>query len=154
MGVRMERLRSVDKLMEVREGLVAQSDPALPTIVISAGTCGQASGANALIRVAKKELLQRKLTKNIALRITGCHGFCAMEPSILVEPGRTFYPRISPDDVATIIDAISNGKIVTDLLFTDPESGMRIERQDDIPFFTKQVSTIMGQNEKIDPIRI
>lgn len=154
MGVRMERLRSVDKLMEVREGLVAQSDPALPTIVISAGTCGQASGANALIRVAKKELLQRKLTKNIALRVTGCHGFCAMEPSILVEPGRTFYPRISPDDVATIIDAISNGEIVTDLLFTDPESGMRIEKQDDIPFFTKQVRTIMGQNEKIDPIRI
>ena len=44
-------------------GCAAARDPASPTIVISAGTCGQASGANDLIRVAKREILDRGLAR-------------------------------------------------------------------------------------------
>ena len=45
------------------------------TIVIPASTCSQASGGNDLIRIAKRELLNRRLVGKITLRITGCHGF-------------------------------------------------------------------------------
>jgi NADH-quinone oxidoreductase subunit F len=134
--------------------LAENDDSHIPTLVISAGTCGLASGANLLIRAAKKELLQKKLTDKIRLRITGCHGLCAMEPSVLVEPRRTFYPKLRPGDMATIIEAAAKGTVVDSLLFIDPETGERIEKQDDLPFFRKQMRTIISRNEKVDPIRI
>jgi len=150
----MRRFESIEAFLEIRSILMEQYDPKIPTLVIPAGTCGQASGANDLIRAAKKELLQRKLTRKIRLRITGCHGFCAMEPSVLVEPQRTFYPKVTTDDIATIIEAVAHGDTVSRLLFIDPETGKRIEKQDDIPFFKRQKRAIMSRNEKVDPIRI
>ena len=150
----MKKLTSIDEFTAMQTQLVADVRGDIPTIVISAGTCGRASGANALIRAAEKELLQKNLTDRIRLRMTGCHGFCAMEPSVLVEPGRTFYPRISPDDMVTIIDATARGTVAAELLYVDPETGKTIEQQDEIPFFKKQLRTIMGRNEKVDPIRI
>jgi NADH-quinone oxidoreductase subunit F len=154
MATHTKKLDSIDDFVKMQARLVSHYDAGIPTLVIPAGTCCQASGANSLIRAAKKELLQKKLTDKIHLRITGCHGFCAMEPSVLVEPRRVFYPKISPDDMVTIIEATTKGTTVTKLLFVDPETGRRIEKQDDIPFFKKQLRTIMGRNEKIDPIRI
>ncbi len=146
----MNKLASIDEFITMQTRLVANDDREMPTVVISAGTCGQASGANALIRMAKKELLQKKLADKIRLRITGCHGFCAMEPSVLVEHRRTFYPKISPDDMIEIIHAITKGDIVARLLFVDPETGKSIERLDDIPFFTKQVRTIVWMERKLN----
>ena len=99
----METLISIDDLTALRDRLLADRDPSMPTIVISAGTCGQASGANDLIRVTKRELLAKELTDRIALRVTGCHGFCEMEPSVLIEPEGTFYPQVDPDNIALVL---------------------------------------------------
>jgi len=154
MNEHKSKLTSIDAFMTLKARLAAHNDTDAPTIVIPAGTCCQASGANLLIRAAKRELLQKKLADKVHLRITGCHGFCAMEPSILVEPARTFYPKVNPDDMARIIEAISKGEVIRELLFVDPETGEPIEKQDDIPFFRKQVRTVIGRNEKVDPIRI
>ena len=67
----MQRLNSIKQFKDLRERMVSARDPKIPTIVISAGTCGQASGANDLIRVSKRELLFKSLTERIHLRITG-----------------------------------------------------------------------------------
>lgn len=150
----MERLTSTEGLAALRRDIISAQDSDIPTIVIPAGTCGQASGANDLIRVTKRELLEKGLTKKIRLRITGCHGFCEMEPSVLIEPYRTFYPKVGIDEMARIVTAVADGKVLKDLLYTDPVSGAPIEKQDDIPFFSKQVRTILAGNEKVDPIRI
>jgi len=150
----MERLKSVDELKALRSKLIAGSDPRVPTIVITAGTCGQASGANDLIRITKKELLARGLRDKIRLRITGCHGFCEMEPSVLVMPQGTFYPKLKIADMVRIIDAVAKGEVVEDLLAKDPETGKRIEKQNDIPFYKGQVRTILARSESVDPIRI
>jgi NADH-quinone oxidoreductase subunit F len=150
----MERLRSVDDFFSLRDRMRVDRHPDVPTIVIPAGTCGQASGANDLIRIAKREILEKKLTEKVHLRITGCHGFCQMEPSVLVEPRETFYPRVSNKDMARIIGVVSKGEVLRDLLFVNPETGDPVEKQADLPFFRKQVRTLLGRNEKIDPIRI
>jgi hypothetical protein len=52
----MERLNSIEQLQALEQRMSADRDPNLPVIVISAGTCGQASGANDLIRIAKREI--------------------------------------------------------------------------------------------------
>jgi len=150
----MEKIKSIEDFKLLQEMLIFGRDTNIPTLVISAGTCGQASGANDIIRVAKRELINEGLTDKINLRITGCQGFCQMEPSILVEPDGTFYPRVNINNMKRIIKAIAQGKVLEDLFFVDPETEKPIEKQNDIPFFKNQVRTILSRNEKVDPIRI
>ena len=150
----MGKIKSINDFYLLYELIMDSHDSSIPTIIISAGTCGQASGANDIIRIAKRELLTHNLTEKIHLRITGCHGFCEMEPSVLVEPSRTFYPKVTHDDMAQIVIAVSKKKILKNLLFLDPETGERIEKQDDLPFYKTQIRSILSRNEKIDPIRI
>ena len=150
----MERLESVNDFFSLRDRLKADRDPRIPTLVIPAGTCGQASGANDLIRIAKRELLDKKLTEKVHLLITGCHGFCQMEPSVLVEPHETFYPKVHTKDMPRIVSAVAKGEVLSDLLFIDPENGHPVEKQKEIPFFKRQVRTLLSRSEKVDPIRI
>lgn len=149
----MKRLASLNEFLRLSERLSKDLDPTIPVIVISAGTCGQASGANELVRACKKYILEKRLAESIHLRVTGCHGFCEMEPSILIEPKRTFYPKVKHKDVPKIINAAIAGKVVERLLYKDG-SGPRCETQDDIPFFKTQTRTILSINEKVDPIRV
>jgi NADH:ubiquinone oxidoreductase subunit F (NADH-binding)/(2Fe-2S) ferredoxin len=150
----MERLESIEDFKLLQERILAARNPDIPVIVISAGTCGQASGANDLIRIAKREILARGLAEQIRLRITGCHGFCQAEPSVLVEPEGTFYPRLGIKDMPRIIEAVNRGEVIQELLWKDPKTRKRVQRQSDIPFFRSQTRTILSRNEKIDPIRI
>ena len=150
----MEKLKSIEEFKSLQERLIAEQEKKIPTIIISAGTCGQASGANDLIRVVKREMLNKKLSDKINLRITGCQGFCQTEPSILVEPNRTFYPNLSPTDMIKVVKTVAQGEVVKDLLFQDPLTDEVVEKQEDMPFFKKQVRTILSQNERVDPIRI
>jgi NADH-quinone oxidoreductase subunit F len=150
----MPKLKSIDDLRDLQQRFAARGEARIPTIVIPAGTCGQASGANDLIRIAKREILKRYLTDGIALRITGCHGYCEMEPSILVEPAGVFYPKVKMADVPRIVAAVADGEVIEELLYVDPVSGKRIAKQQDVPFFARQVRNILARNEQVDPIRI
>ena len=149
-----ERLSTLDDFRVLQDRLRVSRDPGLPVLVISAGTCGQASGANDLIRVAKRELLTRGLAGRVRLRVTGCHGFCQMEPSVLVEPAGTFYPRVTPRDMVRIVESTAQGRVIEELLPADPVTGTRIPTESEVPFFRGQTRTILAQNEKVDPIRI
>lgn len=113
----MERLQSIDEYNALQDRVAANIDPSGPTVVITAGTCGQASGANGLIRVAKRELIHHG--PMVGLRITGCHGFCEMEPSILIKPSGVFYPKVDRKDVPRIMKATSEDAIAEELLFKD-----------------------------------
>jgi NADH-quinone oxidoreductase subunit F len=150
----MRKLESIDDFRALRGRLRTDRDPDRPTVVIPAGTCGQASGAGDIIRVAKREILARKLTDSVNLRITGCHGFCQMEPSVLVEPGRVFYPKVGVKEMPRIIESVSRGEVLEDLLYVDPDTGEPARRQEDVRFFRKQVRTVLGRNEAVDPIRV
>ncbi|UCE58605.1 MAG: NADH-quinone oxidoreductase subunit NuoF [Phycisphaerales bacterium] len=150
----MERLTSIEDFKAMQDRLVSERDYSKPSIVIPAGTCGQASGANDLIRVTKRELLDRGLTDKIRLRITGCHGFCEAEPSVLIQPTGTFYPNVKIEQMVRIVEAVRDNQVLDDLLFVDPATGKAVEKQSDIPFFKTQVRTILARSENIDPIRI
>jgi len=150
----MGRLRSVEDFHVCQRALRRAVDRHIPTLVISAGTCGVASGAQDLIDAANEEILHKGLGDRIRLRVTGCHGFCEMEPSVLVEPGRAFYPKAKPRAMARIVNATAKGEVVEALLFHDPDTGQPAPRQDDLPFFRRQVRTILSRNERIVPDRI
>ncbi|MDP8239239.1 MAG: NADH-ubiquinone oxidoreductase-F iron-sulfur binding region domain-containing protein [Candidatus Hatepunaea meridiana] len=150
----MRKLTSIDEFKGLQDRLIADQPSDISTIIIPAGTCGQASGANDIIRAVKREILAKDLSTNIRIRITGCHGFCEMEPSILIEPQGTFYPKVNPKDIPRIIDAILKDSVVDELLWKDLSIGTTIAKQQDIPFFKQQTRTIISRSEKVDPIRI
>jgi len=150
----MKRLTSIDDFKVLHSRLRGQCDGDAVTIVVPAGTCGIASGAARLIQEAQRAILANRLTGKVKLRITGCHGFCQMEPSLLVEPRRTFYPKVDPKNVERIVRAAAEGQVVRSLLLVDPVTGRSVERQDDIGFFANQVRGVLRENENVDPTRI
>ena len=152
----MNKITSVAEFRSFRERVLQErsGEPARPTLVIGAGTCSQASGANDIMRIVKRQILERNLHDRVSLRITGCQGFCEVDPFILVEPGNHLYAHVTMDVVPTIIDATLEGRVVDELLYRGAHDHRTFHRQDDIPFFKKQMRLILGQNQKIDPIRI
>ena len=152
----MRKLQSLDDLIGFRERVSGEKDlkTQTPTLVVSAGTCGQASGANDIMRIIKRHILKENLGDKIELRITGCHGFCQVEPFILVEPQLHLYPQLKMEDVPRVIEAVLGGYVEEDLIYTEPQVGTKFHSQSDIPFFKKQTRTILGSNQMLDPIRI
>ena len=150
----MAKVESVEQFSNLRKLLLDDSDEARPCLVICAGTGGQASGANDIIRVIKRHIVERGLHDDVSLRLTGCLGFCEMDPFILVEPGGQLYPKLAMSDVPRIIDAVTEGRVVEELLYREPGTGRLHVCQNEIPFFAGQTRTILGDNQHVDPIRI
>ena len=147
----MASLNSIHHLKAFLGRLLGQRDLNISTLVIPAGTCGRASGADLLIETARREILDRGLSEKVLVRTTGCHGFCEMEPSVLVEPDRTFYPKVDAASLVRIVDAVARGEVLEDLLFKSPETARPIRSADDVPFFKGQNRTILSHNERVDP---
>jgi NADH-quinone oxidoreductase subunit F len=152
----MLRLKTLDDFIDFRRRVLSEKEIEYdrPTLVICAGTGGQASGSNDIIRIIKRYILEKGLQEKLGFRITGCQGFCEMDPFILVQPGRQLYPKLKMDDVPRVIEAALGGYIEEELIYREPGETRRYHCQNDIPFFQKQTRTILGNNEKIDPIRI
>jgi len=150
----MTKLSSIEELKDIFEMVRNDVDDSRLQIVICAGTACQASGANDIIRVAKKYILQNQLLDTISIKITGCHGFCEMGPFILTQPQGAFYHKVSIDNISRIIDAVIADDYVEDLLYRDPRTNVKYYKQNEIPFFEKQQRTIFSKNQEIDPIRI
>jgi NADH-quinone oxidoreductase subunit F len=152
----MVRLSTVQEFIEFRKRI--KDDKRIqyekPTLVICAGTGGQASGSNDILRIIKRHIIDRSLQTKIGLRVTGCQGFCEMDPFIVVEPGRNLYPRLKMEDVPRVIEAAVGGYIDESLIYRDTKDQREYHSQDDIPFFQKQKRLILGENQKLDPIRI
>ncbi|MFC1763562.1 FAD-dependent oxidoreductase [Planctomycetota bacterium] len=150
----MLRLSSIDELKELRSVLSDAIDKDKPCIVVCAGTACQASGSNGVIRVVKRHIIEKGLVGKVALRVTGCHGFCEMGPFILTEPQQAFYTQVSLDDIPRIIEALLSHEYVEELLYKDPTTGETYYKRDDIPFFSNQQRSILSLNQEIDPIRV
>ena len=152
----MNRLSSVDEFTALRQRVRAEAGARAvkPTLVLCAGTGGQASGSNDIMRVIKRTILERRLGDRIQLRITGCQGFCEMDPFIVVEPGHQLYPKLKMEDVPRVIDCALRGVVDEELIYREPHETKPYHRQDDIPFFKGQTRTLLGANQRLDPIRI
>jgi len=125
------------------------------TVIVSNGTCGRASGSLAIIEAFGQELERRDLRETVGLEVTGCHGFCALEPNIVIYPEGIYYGRLKPEDVPMVIEkTILKNKVVDSLVYADPKTGRRYALQKDIPFYRKQMRLLTEDNLRIDPNRI
>ncbi len=150
----MKTFQTIAEFKAYRKSIPAGGTNKKPCIVICGGTGGQASGSNDLIRIIKRSILEQNLHDKLSLRITGCLGFCEMDPFIIVEPGYNLYPKLKMEDVPKIIAAAVKGEVVEELLYREPGSTVKRFSEQEIPFFQGQTRIILGQNQNLDPIRI
>lgn len=150
----MNSFHTVAEFKAYRESILDAESNQKPCIVICGGTGGQASGSNDLIRIIKRQILEQNLHDRLSLRITGCLGFCEMDPFIIVEPGYNLYPKLKMEHVPRIVEAAVKGEVVEDLLYREPGSTVKRFSEQDIPFFQGQSRIVLGQNQHVDPIRI
>jgi len=151
----MKRITQPAELGEWKSHLLRQRPAYDKTIIVSSGTCGQASGSLQIIAALEEELGQRNLRDAVGLKITGCHGFCELEPNIVISPEGIFYKKLTPADIPRIIEeTILKNKIIPSFIYEDPKTGRRFTLQKDIPFYQKQLRLLTENNFRIDPTRI
>ncbi|MDH7512533.1 MAG: NADH-quinone oxidoreductase subunit NuoF [Clostridiales bacterium] len=151
----MKKISHPSQLQDWKKRLLAEQPAYDKTIVVSSGTCGQASGSLQIIEALNSELEKKDLRETVGLEITGCHGFCELEPNIVIYPQGIFYKKLTPNDIPRVIDeTILKNKIVPSLIYEDPRTGRRFSLQKDFPFYQKQNRLLTENNFRIDPTKI
>ena len=126
-----------------------------PVLTISAGTCGQARGSLKVIESLKKAIQKKNMANKVKIKVTGCHGFCEVEPNIIIQPENIFYQKVQPKDAEEIASlTILKNETIERLLYSDPVSGDSVLKEDDISFYRKQKRLLLGDNALIEPTEI
>jgi NADH-quinone oxidoreductase subunit F len=146
-----KRLNSVAALEALRKAIVAGRDPDKPCITVCGGTGCLALGARDVIAGFKREIKKGGLERKLALRITGCPGFCEKGPLVVIKPENILYQQVKAGDAAEIVSETVKGNIVDRLLYTDPDTGKKTTYESDVPFYKKQKRLLLGNNSNIDP---
>ena len=151
----MDKISNPEQLNEWKAEILSQRPDYKKIIVVSSGTCGQASGSLQIIDALHSELDKRNLKQDVGVEITGCHGFCEMEPNIVIYPDEIFYGNLEPKDIPGIVEkTILGDTVIPGLAYEVRKSGQKITRQKEIPFYKKQLRLLTGNNFRIDPRRI
>ncbi len=108
-------------------------------VMLCFGTGCISSGAVAVKTALTAAIAKHGLESRVSLVETGCNGFCAGGPIVVVYPGGYFYHNVGPKDAGDIVKRhLVGGQVVDRLLFRDPASGKTVPQYKDIPFFAKQ----------------
>jgi NADH-quinone oxidoreductase subunit F/NAD(P)H dehydrogenase (quinone)/NADP-reducing hydrogenase subunit HndC len=121
-------------------------------LLICGGTGCHATGSirvkDALLAVIK----EKGLGETVQVIETGCNGFCAMGPILVVHPGDIFYQKLTVEDMPELVEShLINGKPVERLLYKDPVSKAKIAVQTEIPFFAHQMPRALRNKGLINP---
>jgi NADH:ubiquinone oxidoreductase subunit F (NADH-binding)/(2Fe-2S) ferredoxin len=150
----LTRLAKPAEVASLRERLQAERDPERVRIRICMTGC-RAHGAEEVMSAFQAELEKKKLGGAVDVVATGCHGFCAQAPVLVVEPHGVFYGGVSPEDIPEIVaETVEHGRPVDRLLYTDPESGQKVTHARDIPFYKGQLKIVLRNCGEIDPRNI
>ncbi len=148
----MSRIGSPEELAAWQKHLQAQVDANVTIVALCAGTGCRACGCEEVAAAFRHKIEEQNLGSVVRLKLTGCRGFCERGPLAGLHPQGIFYQQIAPADVDLIIEeTIKHRRIVDKLLYRDPLTKKKIEMEDDVPFYKKQMRLILGRNREMDP---
>ncbi len=124
-------------------------------LLICGGTGCHASGSLNVKKALVAELSKRKLSEEIKIVETGCNGFCAMGPIMVVYPEGVIYMLITDEDIPELVEEhLIKGRILERLLYREPTTEEIIPTMQDIPFFALQELRVLRNRGLIDPEKI
>ena len=124
-------------------------------LLICAGT-GCVSNRSFKVRDALvEEIKKRDLVEEVQVVATGCQGFCAQGPIIIVQPDGIFYQMLTVDDVPLLVEEhLVKGRPVEKLMYIPSKGKPPIPKLNDIAFFSKQRLIVLKNRGLIDPEKI
>ena len=124
-------------------------------LLLCSGTGCHASGCMKVKEALIAELDRQGLSKEFRIVETGCNGFCAVGPILLVQPEGILYQKLSPEIVPHLVEEhFLKGRPVSTLFYKEPVSAATIPAMNDIPFYALQQLIVLKNRGMIDPERI
>ncbi len=139
----MAKLNSAAELEALRAGIVSARDPVKPCIAVCAGAGCHGMDSGRIAEAFAAELKKVGAESQLEVRSTGCHGFCEKGPNVLVSPGDICYFGVQPEEISGIVASALKG-----------EKGPAGVPMAEVPFYKHQTRLLMGDNPRIDPMRI
>ncbi|MBC7223949.1 MAG: NAD(P)H-dependent oxidoreductase subunit E, partial [Anaerolineae bacterium] len=124
-------------------------------VLVCGGTGCTASGSQAVLDALREEVARRGLENEVQVVQTGCRGFCAMGPVVMIYPEGIFYCQVRPEDVPEVVEeTLLKGRVVERLAYQEPAAHKAIPRYGEIPFYQKQLRIALRNCGMIDPENI
>jgi NADH-quinone oxidoreductase subunit F/NAD(P)H dehydrogenase (quinone)/NADP-reducing hydrogenase subunit HndC len=121
-------------------------------LMLCGGTGCDSTGSERVREALLQEIRKQDLAGEVEIVVTGCNGFCAVGPVMVVQPEGIFYQKIKPEDAAELVEEhFLKGRPVKRLFYKEPGSKDIIPKMDDIPFFSSQMFRAMRNKGLIDP---
>jgi NADH-quinone oxidoreductase subunit F len=135
----MRRLNSFKDLETLRQEALAKQQTLKKWIRVCTGTACHSQGGEKLALAFEKYIEEKNLTQDYMIKPTGCNGFCAQGPIVVIEPDNIFYAKVHADRVPEIMErTVLGAELVDDLLYIEPATGKKIVHEREIPFFAGQ----------------
>jgi len=145
-------IKDLDRIKEKRQ---KEQKQYRAMVMVCAGTGCVSAGSLSLYQQFNQQLKERGLDRQFLAVPTGCNGFCAQGPIVVVQPEGVFYQKVKEKDIPAIIDDhLLGGKPVDKLLYKDLDTKRLIPKMDDIGFFGKQMLIALRNRGIINPENI
>ena len=154
----MNKVNNINEFNKISKACVSQFNEKISgtdgvrSIIICGGT-GCLSSESKLIKEKFQELIsEHHLENKIHINFVGCFGFCSQGPFVKIMPENTLYCLVKPSSIEKIFEEdILNGRVATDFLYVDPHTHEKVEKQEEINFYKKQVRVALHGCGVINP---
>ena len=124
-------------------------------LVVCGGTGCLSSHSGEILEELERLIKEKGLEDKAEVNKVGCFGFCSQGPFVKVFPEDRLYRMVKLSDVERIIqEDVIEGKCIEDLLYVDPQTHQKVEKQEDIEFYKKQVRIALHGCSFINPEKI
>ncbi|MBU1698802.1 MAG: 4Fe-4S binding protein [Candidatus Eisenbacteria bacterium] len=153
-GGALHRFHRVNDLEKRREAAIKAKAAIKRTILICGGTGCLSNGAEGVAQAFRDELKKRKIDMKVelAVKTTGCQGFCERGPLVVFQPGDLMYERVTAEAVPLIVqNTVVDGEVVKRFIHRDLKTKEYIPKFTDIPFYARQTRIVLRNIGTIDP---
>ncbi|MDA3810034.1 MAG: NADH-quinone oxidoreductase subunit NuoF [Spirochaetaceae bacterium] len=124
-------------------------------LMLCAGTGCVSNKALEVKNALHEEILKQNLQDEVEVVSTGCQGFCAQGPIVVVKPDNIFYQLLEVKDVPYLVEEhFLKGRQVEKFMYNPPNEEVKIPTLDEIGFFKKQKLIALANRGLIDPEKI
>jgi NADH:ubiquinone oxidoreductase subunit F (NADH-binding)/(2Fe-2S) ferredoxin len=125
------------------------------SLLVCAGTGCVSNKAFSIRDLLVAEVGKRSLQDEVQVVTTGCNGFCANGPIVVVKPEGVFYQMLKAEDIPLLVEEhCLKGRPVERLMYVPAEGKPAIPTMREIPFFAKQQLIALANRGLIDPENI
>lgn len=121
-------------------------------LLVCCDTGCTSSNSLEIVSELENEIKKSGIQDKVSVRLTGCFGFCAQGPIVKVYPDNVFYVKVEPSDAEKIVQShLIRNTVVEELLYEEESLSKKVEEQEEMSFYKKQLRIALKNCGLIDP---